>query len=134
MTLRARLSQLIAIRVVVSTLLLGSAILIEINRPGMFPVDPFFFLIGLTYGLSVVYLATLRLAERHRWLVDLQFAADAVLVSSFIYVTGGVTSYFASLSLLPVIAVSTLRSRRGALQIALLSAILYVALVVAQYT
>ena len=57
MNLRSRLSTLIAVRVVVSTLLLGSAILVQLNRPGAFPVDPFFFLIGLTYALSVLYLA-----------------------------------------------------------------------------
>ena len=65
MNLRSRLSTLIAARVVIGTLLLGSAILIQISRPGAFPVDPFFTLIGLTYALSVLYLATLRFAERH---------------------------------------------------------------------
>src|SRR3954468_9450276 len=102
MELRSRLSTLIAVRVVVSTVLLGSAILIQLSRPGAFPIDPFFFLIGLTYALSVVYLATLRIAQRHQSLVDVQFAADAVLVSAFIHVTGGITSYFSSLYLLPI--------------------------------
>jgi two-component system sensor histidine kinase PilS (NtrC family) len=130
---RSRLSTLIAVRVVVSTLLLGTAILIELTRPGEFPVDPYFFLIGLTYALSVVYLATLRFAERHPWLVDIQLGADAMLVSAFIQVTGGITSYFSSLYLLPIVAASTIRFRRGALQVAALSAVLYLALVSAQY-
>ena len=127
MNLRSRLSTLIAARVVLVTLLLGSAILIQLSRPGAFPVDPFFFLIGLTYALSVFYLATLRYAERHPWLVDLQFGADALLVSAFIHVTGGITSNFSSLYLLPIIAASTIRSRRVALQVAALSAVLYLA-------
>ena len=133
MDLRARLSTLITVRVIVSTLLLGSAILIQINTPGAFPVDPFFFLIGLTYALSVVYLATLRLAERHHWLADVQLGVDAILVSAFILVTGGITSYFSSLYLLPIIAASTVRFRRGALQVAILSAVLYLGIVAAQY-
>src|SRR5690348_15545251 len=99
MHLRSRLSTLIAVRVVVGTLLLGAAVLIQISRPGSLPVNPFFFLIGLTYALSVLYLATLRLAERHQWLVDLQFGADAILVSAFIQITGGITSYYSSLYL-----------------------------------
>ena len=123
MNLRSRLSTLIAARVVIGTLLLGSAILIQISRPGAFPVDPFFALIGLTYALSVLYLATLRFAERHPWLVDLQFGADAMLVSAFIHVTGGITSNFSSLYLLPIIAASMIRSRRVALQVAALSAV-----------
>jgi two-component system sensor histidine kinase PilS (NtrC family) len=133
MNLRSRLSTLIAARVVIGTLLLGSAILIQISRPGAFPVDPFFTLIGLTYALSVLYLATLRYAERHQWLVDLQFGLDAVLVSAFIHVTGGIASNFSSLYLLPVIAASMIRSRRVALQVAGLSSTLYLGLVLAQY-
>jgi two-component system, NtrC family, sensor histidine kinase PilS len=134
MDLRARLSQLITIRVIVSTLLLGSAILVQLNRPGAFPVNPFFFLIGLTYGLSVVYTLSLPYAARFNWLADVQLAADAVLVSAFIFVTGGITSYFSTLYVLPIIAASTVRFRRGALQVATLSAILYLTMVWAQYT
>jgi two-component system, NtrC family, sensor histidine kinase PilS len=133
MNLRSRLSTLIAARVVIGTLLLGSAILIQISRPGAFPVDPFFTLIGLTYALSVLYLATLRFAERHPWLVDLQFGLDAALVSAFIHVTGGIASNFSSLYVLPVIAAAIIRSRRLSLQVASLSTMLYLALVLVQY-
>src|SRR5262249_30228584 len=125
MDLRVRLSTLIAVRLIVSTLLLGSAIFVLVNRPGTLAVNPFFFLIALTYGLSVVYLATLKLADRRPWLVDLQLAGDALVISAFIAVTGGITSYFSSLYLLPIIAASTFRFRRGALHIASLSAVLY---------
>jgi two-component system sensor histidine kinase PilS (NtrC family) len=133
MELRSRVSTLIAVRVVVGTLLLGSAILIQLSRPGAFPVDPFFFLIGLTYGLSVIYLVTLRFLDRFPWLLDVQLGVDAILVSAFIHVTGGITSYFSSLYLLPIVAASTIRFRRGALQVAMFSAVLYLALVSAQY-
>jgi two-component system sensor histidine kinase PilS (NtrC family) len=133
MNLRSRLSTLIAARVVLVTLLMGSAILIQISRPGAFPIDPFFALIGLTYALSVFYIATLRYTERHAWLVDLQFGADALLVSAFIHVTGGITSNFSSLYLLPIIAASMIRYRRVAVQLAAFSAVMYLALVAVQY-
>jgi len=133
MNLRSRLSTLIAARVVLVTLLMGSAIMIQISRPGAFPIDPFFALIGLTYALSVFYLATLRFTERHVWLVDLQFGADALLVSAFIHVTGGITSNFSSLYLLPIIAASMIRYRRVAVQLAALSAVMYLGLVAVQY-
>ena len=131
--LKSRLSTLITVRVVVSTLLLGTAILVEVNRPGVFPIDPFFFLIGLTYALSVFYLSTLRFVARLPWLADVQLGADAILVSAFIHVTGGITSHFSSLYLLPIIAASTFRFRRGAFQVAVLSALLYLTLVTIQY-
>ena len=117
----------------VSTLLLGWATLIQLNRPGAFPVDPFFFLIGVTYAVSIFYLATLAGIERFPWLVDVQLGADALLVSGFIGLTGGIVSYFSSLYLLPIIAASIIRFRRGALQVAVLSVVLYVGLVAAQY-
>ncbi len=133
MNFRTRLSQLIAARVVVGTLLLGLAILVQLRRPGAVPSAPLFFLIALTYGLSVVYLATLAVTVRRRWLVDIQLALDALLVTGFISVTGGITSFFSSLYLLPIIAASTIRFRRGALQVFGMSAALYLALVTAQY-
>ena len=133
MNLKSRLSTLIAVRVVVSTLLLGSAILVQLSRPGSFPVGPFFFLIALTSTLSVIYLSTLRFVDRYSWIADAQLGADAILVSAFIHITGGITSYFSSLYLLPIMAASTIRFRRGAMQVATLSAVLYLALVVAQY-
>jgi two-component system sensor histidine kinase PilS (NtrC family) len=131
--LRARLARLIAVRVVVGTLLLGWAILIQLNRPGSFPIDPFFFLIGLTYALSITYVAMLRFVDRHPWLADVQLGADAMLVSGFIGLTGGVLSYFSSLYLLPIMAAAMVQFRRGAVQVAVFSLVLYLGLAVAQY-
>ena len=131
--LRRRLAWLIGIRAVVGTVLLGGAIVAQITAPGSFPVDPFFFLIALTYALTVAYATTMRLADRHRWLIDLQLAGDALTVSAVIYFTGGITSFFSSLYVLPIVAASTVQSRRGGLLVAMLSALMYGGLVLAQY-
>jgi two-component system, NtrC family, sensor histidine kinase PilS len=132
-SLRRNLAWLIGIRAIIGTILLGSAIVLQITAPGSFPVNPFFFLIGLTYGLTITYRLTLRFVDRHRWLIDLQLAGDALIVSAFIYITGGITSYFTSLYVLPVIAASTIQFRRGALLAATFSSVLYCGLVLAQY-
>lgn len=131
--LRRKLRWLIAIRAVISTVLLGSATFAQITAPGSFPVDPFFFLIGLTYALTAFYAATLRLAEGRRWLVDIQLAGDALIVSAFIYFTGGISSYFTSLYVLPIVAASIVQFRRGGLLVATLSAVLYGGVVLTQY-
>jgi two-component system, NtrC family, sensor histidine kinase PilS len=131
--LRRKLLWLIGGRAGVITLLLGSAILIQLKSPGSFPVDPFFALIGLTYALTVVWTLTLRFVDRHLWLVDVQVACDALIVSAIVHLTGGVTSYFASLYTLPIIAASTVQSWRGGLMVSVLSSLMYAALVVAQY-
>jgi two-component system sensor histidine kinase PilS (NtrC family) len=131
--LRRRVAWLIAVRAFIGTILLGSAILIQIRNPGLFPGDSFFFLIALIYALTCAYAMTLPLVDRHRWLVDLQLAGDALIVSAFIYFTGGITSYFTTLYVLPVVAASTVQFRRGGLLVATLSTLLYVGLVLAQY-
>ena len=131
--LRRTVAWLIAIRAIISAILLGSATFMQVTAPGSFAVDPFFFLIGLTFALTFVYALALRHVEQHRWIVDVQLAGDALLVSSFIYFTGGITSYFTSLYVLPIIAASTIQFRRGGLLVATLSTVLYGGLVVAQY-
>ncbi len=131
--LRRRVAWLIAIRAIFSTLLLGSAIFMQLTAPGSFPVNPFFFLIGLTYALTISYSLALRFVDRQRWLADVQLGVDALIISAFIYFTGGITSYFASLYVLPIIAASMFQFRRGALLVAALSTVLYGALVLAQY-
>src|SRR5258708_36529254 len=113
--LRGRVGWLIAIRAVISTILLGSAIIAQITAPESFAVDPFFFLIGLTYALTITYALTLRYVDDHRWLVDLQLVGDALVVSAFIYFTGGITSYFTSGYVLPLFAGATVPFRPGGL-------------------
>ena len=122
------------IRVVVGTLLLGWATLIQLNRPGAFPVDPFFFLIGVTYALSIAYSGdACAVSSGFRGWSTCSSATDAILVSGFIGLTGGIVSYFSSLYLLPIIAASIISFRRGAFQVAVLSGVLYLGLVTAQY-
>jgi two-component system sensor histidine kinase PilS (NtrC family) len=87
----------------------------------------------LTYGLTVAYALTLRFVEKRRWLVDVQIAGDALIVSAFIYFTGGVASFFTSLYGLPIIGASLIQYRRGGFLAAALSTTIYVGLVLLQY-
>ena len=131
--IRRKLLSLITARAVVISVLLGSAVFIQTKSPGALPVDPFFFLLGLTFALTVVYSLTIGHAETRRWLIDVQLGADAVLVSAIVYLTGGVNSYFSSLYALPIIAASTLRSWRGGMMAGTISSVLYTGTVLAQY-
>ena len=83
-TIRRNLLWLIGGRAAVITLLLGSASLILYRTPGAFPIAPFYAMIGLTYGLTVVWTLTLRFVDRHPWLVDVQLACDALIVSAMV--------------------------------------------------
>ncbi|HEY3381642.1 MAG TPA: ATP-binding protein [Vicinamibacterales bacterium] len=130
---RRRLAWLIAIRAAISAVLLGSGVLIEINAPGVLPLTPFYLLIGLTFGFTALYAFALPYADHWLWMADAQLVGDAFVVSGFIAVTGGVTSYFSLLYVLPIIAASTVQGRRGAVTISVLSSLIYVGLVAAQY-
>jgi len=130
---RQKLATLIAARAVVGTALLGSGIVAQITAPGSFPVDPFFLLIAAIYALTAVWAAALRVSGNLAWQADAQLGVDALMVTAFIYVTGGITSYFSSIYVLPVIAASVIGRRRGAWLVATLSAVLYGSLVGVQY-
>jgi two-component system, NtrC family, sensor histidine kinase PilS len=132
-TLRRRLAALIAIRLVVATVLLGSAVVVQLREPDASSVNPFFFLIGVTYTVSLGFIASLRLVDRFPWLTDVHFAIDAVLVSAVVFLTGGIQSLFTILYVLPIVAASSMQSRRGGLQVAGFTTILFVGLVMAQY-
>ncbi|MGH9372726.1 MAG: two-component system sensor histidine kinase NtrB [Vicinamibacterales bacterium] len=132
-TLHRKLLSLIAARAAVISVLLGSAVLIQIKSPGSLPIDPFFFLLGLTFGLTVVYSLTIHYAEKYRWLVDLQLVGDALIVSALVHVTGGINSYFSSLYALPIVAASWVRSWRGGMIVGTAGSGLYAAIVLAQY-
>lgn len=130
---RRRLLWLIGGRAAAVTVLLGSAILTQIKSPGTLPIDPFFFLIGLIYALTVVYSLLLRYTEQHPWMVDVQLAVDVAIVSALVHLTGGVASLFSTLYMLPIIAGSTVRSLRGGLTVGVFGGVLYAGLVSAQY-
>ena len=78
--LRRKLLWLMVLRVTSVTILLGSGILVQISAPGAFPIDPFFFVIGLTYALTVVYALTLRLVERLHPRISIGFTLASSLL------------------------------------------------------
>jgi two-component system sensor histidine kinase PilS (NtrC family) len=132
-TLRRRLATHIAVRLVVATALLGSAVIVQLREPGAWPINPFFFLIGLTYAVSLAFIGSLPIVERFPWLTDVHFAIDSVIVSATVFLTGGIESLFTILYMLPIVAAASVQFRRGGLQVAGLSTILFVGVVLAQY-
>ena len=131
--LRRRLAVHIAVRLLVATVLLGAAVVVQVREPGALPINPFYFLVGLTYAVSLGFIASLRFVERLPWLTDVHFALDAIIVSAAVFITGGVESLFAILYVLPIVAASTVQYRRGGIQMAVLNTILFVGVVTAQY-
>ena len=117
----------------VATVLLGSALVVQLRDPGAWAINPFFFLIGLTYAVSLGVIASLRFVNRWPWLTDVHFVIDAVIISAAIMLSGGVDSLFTILDMLPILAAASVQSRRDGLQLATLSSILFIGLVLLQY-
>jgi two-component system sensor histidine kinase PilS (NtrC family) len=132
-TLRRRLAVHIAVRLLVATVLLGAAVVVQVRSPGALPINPFFFLVGLTFAVSLGFIASLPFVERLPWLTDVHFAIDSIVVSAAVLITGGVQSLFVILYMMPIVAASTVQFRRGGIQLAVLNTILFVGVVVAQY-
>ncbi len=132
-TLRRRLVVHIAVRLLVATVLLGAAVVVQLRSPGALPINPFYFLVGLTFAVSLGFIASLQFVERLPWLTDVHFAIDSIVVSAAVLITGGVESLFVILYMLPIVAASTVQFRRGGIQLAVLNTILFVGVVVAQY-
>ena len=131
---RRRVVQLMIWRLVITTILLGSAAAIQLNTEATAQPGPLYFLIAWTYALSAGYALSLRLTGRAPWIVDAQLALDALTVAGFVWVTGGILSYFSFIYVLPIMAASAVHFRRGALRITVLSMALYAATAALQYT
>ena len=67
---------------------------LEFRAPGPGSVNPYFVLLGITYGASVGLMALLRVVDERPWTAYLHFTLDAFLVSAGVYLTGGVNSLF----------------------------------------
>ena len=55
-TLRRRLAVHIAVRLLVATVLLGAAVIVQLRTPGGQLSHPFYFLVGLTYAVSLGFI------------------------------------------------------------------------------
>ncbi|HSF16731.1 MAG TPA: ATP-binding protein [Vicinamibacteria bacterium] len=125
---------LMVLRVVVVTALLGAAVVAEVIATPREPADPFYFLIALTYLLTLLYALVWRPTARHRReLAYVQIAGDIVIVTGIVHYTGGIESNFSSLYFISIIAASIILFRRGGLVAASLASILYAGLIQALY-
>ncbi|MFO7692055.1 MAG: ATP-binding protein [Vicinamibacterales bacterium] len=129
-----RVVQLMIWRLVITTILLGSAAAIQLNTAATAQPGPLYVLIAWTYALSAGYALSLRRTGRAPWLVDVQLALDALTVAGFVWVTGGILSYFSFLYVLPIMAASAVHFRRGAWRIAALTMVLYATTAALQYS
>lgn len=123
-----RLERLMLFRVLMVTLLLGSAIAINFNDASSFS-DPsyvtIFALIIITYVATIIYSVLVRRVQNIRLLAYVQILGDVLLSGGLVYVTGGTQSIFAFLMYLTIINGSILMGRRAGLVAATASALVF---------
>ncbi len=113
--------------VVISTLFLG-VLIIQVNTQTILHLQHFYWLILISYGLSLVYIVLYLRGFSTRLQAVIQLLGDIGVVTGFVYFTGGLYSPFSFLYL-TVIVVAAVMLRGGGLIFAGLSAIAYGVLV-----
>ncbi|HYL81173.1 MAG TPA: ATP-binding protein [Candidatus Acidoferrum sp.] len=128
-----KLKWLTALRLLLASAVLGSAFALDLHQRLPFPMAPLYGLLGLTFGLSLVYALALR---KQRFLLSqgiVQLAMDILLVSLLVHFTGGLDSVFAFLYIFVIFEAANLLQRWGSLVVALLSSCLYGLMVAAEW-
>lgn len=120
---------LIAVRVVIVTTLLLAALIIQYTAERILPIDYLYSAAGVTYILTLVYIALAHTVASRTVNLAVQTAGDLLVETLLVYFTGGLDSPFSFLYLVSIITASTLLYRRGGLLTASGAAILYGVLV-----
>jgi len=112
-------------RLVVLTSLLVSAIIIQLSSPESPANLPFYYLILGAYIFSALFFALYAGGRRLVVQAYLQVVFDLLLITAFVYISGGIASSMYFLYLFPIIAAGLVISGRAGFLAASLSAILF---------
>jgi two-component system, NtrC family, sensor histidine kinase PilS len=124
---------LVRARLAMIPVLLG--IVVALPRFTAFVVPPWHFLpvLALWYAAGIAFALLLRWFPRTRGHAPMQVAADLVMITAVVYVTGAQESYFVPLYLLAILVAGILFTRVGAFAAAALGSVLLTATVELAY-
>ncbi|PYQ49394.1 MAG: hypothetical protein DMF78_18340, partial [Acidobacteria bacterium] len=122
--------RLMLFRVVMITTLLLVAIYVETVSETLLPVNPLYFLIAGTYGLTLLYAVALRFLPFLWVQVYVQVIFDLIVITGLIYLTGGPGNRAGFMLLYPisVLSGSILLYRQKSLALAGLATLFYAAM------
>jgi two-component system sensor histidine kinase PilS (NtrC family) len=131
---RRRITQLMVVRLVLVTLVLGTTVGLHLAAPEDLALPSaisVFTIVATTYVLSLVYALWMRRGMTARWFLDMQMVGDLVVTTSLVHVTGGAQSGYVFFYPLSIIGAVLLRYRRGAMMVAAACVVLYASVSVA---
>lgn len=109
-----RMKWLIVLRVVLVTALLGLPLLLQLNYlKNTWSIPTFYFLIGSTYFLTILYVIFLAKVKHPLVFTALQLGLDLLFETALIAVTGGIESPFSFLYILTIVSASIFFYRKG---------------------
>jgi signal transduction histidine kinase len=112
-------------RMVVLTSLLVSAFIIQLSSSDAQPNLPFYYLIFGAYGFSALFFGLYAWGRGLVAQAYVQVVFDLLLITAFVYISGGIASSMYFLYLFPIIAAGLVVSGRAGFLAASLSAILF---------
>ena len=125
-SLHRRLTYLMAFRVLLITLVLGSTTLlywlgdVDLTEPNSVIL---YAIVGITYLLTLVYALALKRASDQGTLAAYQLALDLVIATVIVHVTGGAQSAYTFFYPLAVIGSAVVRYRKGAIVVSIESVV-----------
>ena len=134
--IKFRLKWLMFFRVLFSTLLLGSTIILQIGETRSLLAPPLLILYGLIlsiYILSFIYILIFQNISRHIRFAYIQTIIDTFFVSIIIFVTGSYSSIFSFLYLVVIIYSSILLPIRGTVIIAAICSVQFGVMIDLEY-
>jgi signal transduction histidine kinase len=120
---------LILLRLIIVTALAVSAVIIQYSAATFLPLMLFYYLIIAAYALSALYLLLYYWGKYQTFQVCLQIFFDLLLITAFVYVSGGLKGSFYFLYIFGIIAASIVLSKRAAYLTAALSGVFFGVLV-----
>ncbi len=128
-----KIKWLMIFRIVLVTILLGSALIIQVKIQKTRPLELLYLFIILSYIFTAITVHFLRRISNVRLYAYSQIIYDLLLETGIVYITGGVESIFTFTYIFTIISASILLFRRGAFITASLSTILYGTLIDLQF-
>jgi len=120
-------------RLIVISTLLVAAVIIQLSTSVFLPLMPFYLFVLFSFFLSVVYLLLYHGNRHYTFQAYLQIFIDLLLITYFVYISGGLNGNLYFLYVFAIIAASLVLSKRDAYLAACLAGILFGALADGMY-
>jgi len=131
--LKKNILAMIWFRLIIVATLLVAAMIIQLSTSEFLPLMPFYIFVVLSFLLSVIYLLLYHWDPHYTFQGYLQISLDLLLITYFVYISGGLNGNLYFLYVFAIIAASVVLSRRAAYLVASLAAILFGALADGMY-